>query len=283
MSSIKLKWILFSIILVIATPAFSQVRDIQCRPTWATHDMPKTENTFRYWSSARNEPVEIGPRLDAKLYYWNRGTFFHLPYGYFNPWFLSQTGEQTNFPDLNEYVSSLAANSSSTGYDPSTGLFNPSMLENEDVHSPMISFWMPSLRYVEQNMRTAYDFRPCEAGRELSDENQYVVQFKIEWAGTQSVEQSPQIERFENAQRRPLSNPNFFQRFEEAYYVNLRCTPDRDCNGWVWDRAKNFILYIQFPETLRQGSPETFWQEPTSAAVQLLESWIINEDIEHGN
>ena len=245
--------------------------------------MPITENIFRYWSSARNEPVEIGPRLDAKLYYWNRGTIFYLPYGYFNPWFLSQTGEQMDFPDLNEYVSSLAANSSSTGYDPSTGLFNPSMLENEDVRSPMISFWMPSLRYVEQNMRTSYDFRPCEPGREPASESEYVVRFRIEWAGAHNVEQSPQVTRFENAQLRQLSNPNSFRYFEEDYYVILRCTPGRGCNGWIWDRDRNYILYIRFPESLRHNDPEQFWRAPTNASINLIESWKINEEFKYGD
>ncbi|WP_227286584.1 hypothetical protein [Boseongicola sp. H5] len=279
MGDMQLRWLLFVLALAFTTPASSQGRDVQCHPTWATPDLPITENTFRYWSRARNEPVEIGPRLDAEMYSWNRGALFQLQYGYFNPWFLSQTGEQTDFPNVDEFISNLATSSSSTGYDPSTGLFNPSLLDGEDVRSPTISFWMPSLRYVEQNMRTAYNFRPCEPGREPPEEDQYVVQFRIEWPGTENIEQSPQIQRFENAQLRPLSTPNFFQLFEDEYYVNLRCALDRGCNGWIWERERNYILYMRFPESLRHENPDGFWLAPTDAAITLLEGWKMNEDI----
>ena len=205
MSNIQLRWLLISTMLILAAPASSQDQDIQCRPTWATHDMPIIENTFRYWSTVRNEPIGIGPRLDAEMHYWNRGVLFQLPYGYFNPWSLSQSDEQTELPALEEYLSNLAEHSANTGYDSATGLFNPNLLDREDALSPNISFWMPSLRYVEQNMRTSFSFQPCESGREPPEEHQYVVNFRVEWPGTKNVEQSPQYRRFKNAQLRPLS------------------------------------------------------------------------------
>jgi hypothetical protein len=280
-SDIQLRWLLFVLTLTFTTPASSQDRDVQCQPTWATSDMPITENTFRYWSKARNEPVEIGPRLDANVFYWNRGALFRLPYGFFNPWFLSQTGEHIEFPELDEYLSNLSANSANTGYDASTGLFDPNLLDREDVKSSTISFWMPSLRYVEHNMRTGSGFRPCEPGREPPSDDEFVVTFKIIWPGGGGVEHSPQIERFENARSWRTTTPNDFVRFEDDFFVILRCSTDIAinplCHGKIWDKSRGYILDITFPEHLRRSDPTNFWRTPFNAAIQLLESWKLTQ------
>lgn len=273
-----MRWLLFVLTLTLTVPAYSQDRDAQRCPSWVTPDMPITESTFQFWSKAQNKPVGVGPRLDALMYHWNRGILFHVPYGYFNPWSMSSIDQDVQLPTLDKYLSNLARNSDNTGYDASTGLFNSDLLKREDVLSPTISFWMPSLRYVEQNMQTAYKYQPCEPGREPATENQYVVRFRIEWPGTQNIEQSPHMKRFENAQLRPLSNPNSFKRFADDYYVNLRCTFGRGCDGWIWDRDRNYILYIILPEFLRQKDSQDFWKNPTNAAIQLLESWKLKQE-----
>ena len=278
---IQLRCLLISGMLILGGPAYSQDQDIKCRPTWATPDLPITENVYRYWSKARKKFVGIGPRFDALVHSWNRGEWFLIPNGYFNQWSFPERGR---VPTLEEKISSLSRNSSYTGYDASTGRFNPDLLDREDAGGANIRFWMPSLRYVEQNMRTGYDFQPCEPGREPPLENEYVVMFRIIWPGNQNVEQSPRVSRFKRAQQRgQSSNPDIFDRFEDDYYVTLRCSSGGGCDGWIWDRTKNYILYISFLEALRRGDPERFWQEPTDAAIQLLESWKINEDIENGN
>lgn len=255
--------------------ALAETAKPSCLPAWANPDLPRTTNTYQFWSSTRNEPVNLGPRLNQPMYYWNRGALFRIEYGFFNPWFVSQTDEDIEFPEKEDFLSNLSSSSTITGYDPSTGAYNPDLLERDDVRSPTLWFWMPSLRYVEQNMRTGYDFHPCEPGREPAGKGEYAVQFRIEWPGLAGVEKSPQVERFENAEKKPILNPDFFQIFNDQYAVNLHCTEDRGCQGQVWDKKRNYILSVMFPEILREQDPESFWQPPAFAAIQLLESWKV--------
>ncbi len=232
--------------------------------------MPRTENIFQAWSTARNQPDGVGPRLDAIAHYWNRGVWFQVPYGYFNKWSIS---ERERVLTLDETIAAISKNSYNTGYDASTGRFNPDLLTRRDVLTPTISFWMPSLRYVERNMITGFGFRPCEMGREPPTEEEYVVRFRIEWPGTPNIEQSRQLERFENARRRPSSSPFSVQRFDDDFFVGLVCSPRRGCTGEIWDKERDLIIYIRFPEFLRQANPDDFWKAPANGAFQLIESW----------
>lgn len=256
-------------------------------PAWVVPDMPRTENTYRSWSTARNEPRGVGPRLDTMMYYWTRGALFHLPYGYFNQWGHLDDGEDTEFPDLDTYMSNVATHSARNGYDSSTGQYNADLVEDSAflrLVGPRMSFWMPSLRLVERNMTISYDFRPCEPGREPPSEEEYVVMFSIEWPGSPNIEQSRYPARFENIRRRPTSNPNYVRRFDDDFSVMLICTPGRGCTGEVWDKVRDLIIFIMFPEFLRQANPDDFWKDPVNGAIQLIESWRVdNEEIIDGN
>ncbi len=233
--------------------------------------MPRTENTFRSWSTARNQPLGVGPRLDAIAHYWTRDVWFQVPYGYFNKWSIS---ERVRALTLDETIAAISKNADNTGYDASTGRFNSDLLTREDVLSPTLWFWLPLLRYVERNMITGFDFRPCEMGREPPTEEEYVVKFRIEWPGTPNIEQSPQLERFENARRRPSSSPFVVQRFDDDFSVSLVCSSGA-CVGWIWDKERDLIIYIQFPDFLRQANPDDFWKAPANGAFQLIESWRV--------
>ena len=258
-------------LIIIASPAAS-FEDRACG-TWATVDNPRTERTYRARLPITHEITRIGPRLDELIYYWDKGVLFHLPYGYMNPW---QITERTTTRTLEEHLEAISRNSARTGYDASTGHFNPDLLDpgvmENDIGSPGFSFWMPSGRYVERNMMWTPTMRPCEPGREPPEDGQYVVRFRILWPGSPNVEQSPQIQYFENARRRAASDTKGFYNFDDDFFVRLRC-PGTLCDGWIWDRDRDYILYIMFPELLRQDNPEFFWRDPTNTAIQLLESW----------
>ena len=263
-------------LIIIASPAAS-FEDRACS-TWATVDNPRTERAYRSRLRMTHEITMFGPRLDELMYYWNKGVLFHLPYGYMNPW---QITERTTTRTLEEHLEAISRNSARTGYDASTGRFNPDLLgpgvmEN-DIGSPEFSFWMPSGRYIERNMRWTPTMRPCEPGREPPEDGQYVVRFRILWPGSPNVEQSPQIQYFENARRSPTSNPTIFHSFDDDFFVRLRC-PGSICDGWIWDRDRDYILFIVFPEFLRQENPEFFWRAPTNTAIQFLESWRSNTE-----
>ena len=266
-----MRWLFLILLLTTALPPLSaRAQYGGACPAWITPDMPRVENTFRSWSTARNQPVGVGPRLDAIAHYWTRGVWFQVPYGYFNQWSIS---ERVRVLTLDETIAAISKNAYNTGYDASTGRFNPDLLTREDVLSPDISFWMPSQRYVERNMITGFGFRPCEPGREPPTEEEYVVRFRIKWPGTPNIEQSPQLQRFENARRRQITNQSFFYRFDDDFYISLICSPERSCGGDVWDKERGLIIRISFPEFLRQANPDDFWKAPANGAFQLIESW----------
>ncbi len=271
-------------------------------PPWATHDKPILQHSFT-WRTSQDRgyrPIGLGPQLDSTSYYWTRGVWFEVPFGYHNPW---AKGEYAyDIIDLERYKATLAR-SSSKGFDPKTEKFNPDLITRGRLQSGF-AFWMPSLRYVERDLwRVAYQ-RPCEAGRRPPTENEYTVFFTIDWpfladSGMSSVarrfriaaerlqtegklpsQDRPHIEHSLNG---PITGAKSYKIYDDDgdLVAQLRCTPfigsdmppNPGCGGHVWRRSKNLILYVRFPADQGQFENDQRWRIPVNAAIQLAEKW----------
>jgi hypothetical protein len=45
------------------------------------------------------------------------------------------------------------------------------------------------------------------------------------------------------------------------------------CDGHVWDRTLNLVLYMRFPSDQGQAGTEERWRQPVEAAIELIQSW----------
>lgn len=290
---------LLFIALVPAVFEFAEAKEERC-PRWASSDAQMLENTYQYRLKGSDQPVGIGPKLSAPSYHWLRGVWFRMPFGYQNPWPPFALHESA--VDLDQYISSLS-HTSATGYDPSTGEYNPNLVKGR-ILQPSFSFWMPCLRYVERDLGEAVAFRPCEAGREPPSADEYVVTFQIRWPFLEGSRDSEHARRFRNEEERirttgralfqdssweehslngPISGTKNYHIYSDTddLAVKLRCTPYRGenappnpgCNGWVWDKKKNLILYVRFPADRGQDGLEEHWPAPVNAAIKMVESW----------
>ena len=256
--------------LLIVLFSSNLARAEQC-PEWATPDRPKIERTFLYWSGG---PVNEGPRLDDTSYYYYRGALFEMPYGYQNPWSYTEFSEALNYE---EYVSLVIRHPHLFGFDESKFEFNRDLLE-EDLQSDSFgsrtfSFWMPSLRYVESNMKLGAPFRPCEAGRTRSSENDYVVQFRIWWPGALENGLTHVDELISNSRRSSVVQYSDNDVLGQEVAVIPSCPNESMCSVRVWVKDKNLGLFLIFPERARKPGPDGLWREPLEAAVTLIESW----------
>lgn len=289
--------LLLSIFLGSVLPTLAAEKEC---PSWTDPTNPKLQNTYKYRSFSKEPPVGMGPRLDAKSYHWQRGVWFQMPYGYKNPW--SPFDPHTSANNLDSYKRSLH-NSRARGFDRSTGKYNPDLVEGS-IFSPWFSFWMPSLRYVERDLGEPIGGRPCEAGRSPPTEANYVVRFKIDWPFLEGSRASKPARRFRNSEKRILETGRATSqdsRWQEhslngaitgykSYIiysnvddlsVKLRCSPYRGekkpinplCNGWVWNKKLNLLLYILFPSDRGQDGTKELWRTPVEAAIKLTKNW----------
>ena len=241
-------------------------------PEWATPDRPILEHTFDYWSSHEQDFVGRGPRLDTPSYFWKAGVWFEMPYGYKSPWSIFPPQDPSS---IEEYIEGLSRNSSRTGYDADQGEFNLNKLEDGSLNRPYgtFSFWMPSLRYVEHDMDWGASFRPCEAGRELSEETDYVVKIRIIWPGANGLQDTG------------ITNPYLNSRIAQTFYyddnnllsgevvVFSSCSNQSICKVEAWIREKDLILFLVFPKRAEKPGPDGLWRETLEATVTLIESW----------
>lgn len=296
--------------VIVSSPAHS---DRNTCPEWMNPDNPILENTYRHLSVS-GEPREIGGRFDSLYYYWNKGAWFQIHYGFMNPWGAGKppSGES---PSIDSYIDVLARNSSSNGYDPTTGDYNPDLVRRASNRSSVdFAFWMPSKRYVERRMKLGVGIRPCEAGRKQPTRDEYVIKFRIEWPFREGSATSEPARRFRNAEQRLVESsrtlhryPNrpeqslaepvtgekfyFIHSFSDELAVTLRCSPYRGeqkrpnplCDGWVWDKQQDLILYLRFPAEKGQDGRLEYWREPVNATIELVESWKIADPITSEN
>lgn len=269
-------------------------------PPWASADGPilKTPNQNKYWASKNTNRTLIKPRFDELTYYWDQGTWFRMQYGYLNPWNSTYRGKHTR--TLEEYIRIIRR---TKGYDVQTGEYNPNIGEGRRG-SPWFAFWMPSMRYVERNTRWTAYLRPCETGRKPPSKEEYVVRFKIDWPFLAKSESSHFAQSFKNAEKNmQRTGRDFFQDLANSehslngfitgnkhYYiysdtdelsVRFRCTPylginapsNPLCDGQVWSKKLDLLLYLWFPSDQGQNGTTELWRQPVEATIQLIRSW----------
>ena len=254
-------------LIVLFSPNLARAE--QC-PEWATPDRPVLEHTFDYWSSHEQDFVGIGPRLDAQSYYWRAGVWFEKPYGYSNPWSLYPPNDPS---DVTEYIERISRNS--TGYDSLTGGFNLGIIDDDLLRNSYgtFSFWMPSLSYVEHDMDLGTPFRPCEAGREPSEERNYVVKFRIIWPGADGLEETDITKPYLNSRIAQTFHYDDSSLLSGEVVVFSSCPNQSICKVEAWVRQKDLILFLVFPKRAEKPGPDGLWRETLEATVALIESW----------
>lgn len=302
--SIKKTTLLASLITIIGfliTPAFAERIDSSCK-TYNSYDQEIRKTTGSYFSvTGKYYGTKIS--LDTPSYYWRQGTWFIIPLGYQNPW---PSDEALLYAtDKNKYKQRLGQLKENTGFDPDTENYNPDLVTKQ-FSGKRFAFWMPSKRYVERDRRKSVDMRPCEAGREFPKDNEYVVSFQMELAFLNDSKLSSATRRFSEAAKDlkktgrvrgqnltrndhsrngPISGERRFQIYEDDgdLVVMLRGWPflgpeapiNPICDGHVWERSSNLLLYIKIAGDQCQLGNEKRWHLPVRAAIDQAKQWRI--------
>lgn len=266
-------------------------------PDWTTEDAPIITGTYK---PSKNKSLGIGSPFAEKTYFWTKGVWFELPFGYRNPWVTKDIASA--ILDKERYKRFLLT-LKSKGFDPETGKYNPELIIQGGAPSSFV-FWMPSLRYLERNRLSVPHNRPCEAGRKAPTKNEYVVKFRIDWPFLVDSENSHQVHNFRLAAQRlandgklPLQDSERFEhtlngpitgyKYYNIYYdnkdlvVQFLCSPfigtdasrNPICHGRVWQRSADLVLYMSFPSDHGQVKNDKRWLEPVNAAISLANKW----------
>jgi len=268
-------------------------------PDWATEDAPIVTGTYKHYYT-KNKSLGIGLPFAEKAYYWTKGVWFEMPFGYHNPWPIKRVASAIF--DKERYKKFLST-VNAKGFDPETEKYNPELITQGGVPRPFV-FWMPSLRYLERNRLNVPNSRPCEAGRKAPTKNEYVVKFRIDWPFLADSENSDPVRSFRLAAERlatdgklPLQDSKSFEhtlngpitgdKSYKIYYddkdlaVQFLCWPfigidasrNPICRGRVWQRSTDLVLYMSFPSDHGQVKHDKRWLEPVNAAISLAKKW----------
>ena len=237
--------------------------DAPC-PAWARSDAPRMERVFpppRWEETAPPRPY--GPRLDAPMWVWTRGAWFHVPVGYLNPW-AGMRGEEP--PGLDVVRARLRDGSDGVGYDPETERFDPARVAGVHPQSVELAFWHPSGRAVERRVTWGMSWRPCEAGRPAPPPGAHVVRAEIRWAG------GPEADSLDAAifARAADAPPGRDGAPDDPLQALMKCDHGM-CRGRVRDRRTGFVLWLHVPWA--EGAPRDAWRGPAETALRLVESW----------
>ena len=214
----------------------------------------------------------------SREYWFNpHGVWFKVPFGHLFPW----PGD--------EYERLLRLRSPDNPDPPGLGL--PTLFH--------FSFWMPDLRWPEQNGSDfALSFRPCESGRPAPTDEQYVAVGVLKWPwlpGPTEPHFIPPDVRFEGMQRKgevlaidDVGAPEGLSRivvrgtkirfFYSNDYVKkrslFRCRVVDSvyrCIGDVWWPNEGLGISINFPQSRLRD-----WQDIADGARKLLSGWRLN-------
>ncbi len=266
-------------------------------PVWASSDAPVLESKFQGYLAKSDKLVDLGPRLDALENLWFTGTWLSVPSGYLNPWSNSSYEAPRT---KSQRMALVSRNPSRTGFNTETKEFDASLLA-KSPESAWFSFWMPSLRYVERNMRLGVNLRPCEAGRPLPSNEDYVVKFTILWANESGAQNSLAVQKLlrmeehlektgqvfaqhlasrEHTLNGPISGRRNYDIFSSSdeLALDLNCSPffgsdispNPLCHGVVWYKRAGLVARIMFPSDQGQIGEEEFWRQPVEAVAELV-------------
>jgi hypothetical protein len=272
-------------------------------PDWAAADKPILEQSYLFRGYVDGEPKIPGPRLDAPSWYWKQGVWFKMPFGYQNPW--PKQSYALAVTDKQRYMATLST-MNYKGFDPKTETYDPELVTGEGIDG-QFAFSMPGLRYVERDQWYSPAFRPCEAGRPASSENDYVVRFHIDWPFLPGFEDSYLSRRFrfaaedlkntgrvseqemksaEHSRNGPISGSKEYNIYDDDgdLAVMLRCTAfvgksaplNPGCNGWIWQRSSQLSIFLAFPADQGQFGTEKRWIAPVGGAIKLAKDWQAN-------
>lgn len=270
---------------------------------WATEDAPVLQSKFKGYLSASNEFYGLGPRFDAIENLWFTGTWFSVPTGYLNQW--SNSSYDVPLSKAGR-LALVASNPQRSGFDSHTQDFDSSLL-SKDPESGWFSFWMPSLRYVERNMRLGINLRPCEAGREAPSSDQYVVKFTLLWANPKGAQEIKAVQKLlrmeehllktgkvmlqdlpggEHVLNGPISGEQTYEIFhtDGEMLVDLNCdkflgakvSSNPICDGTVWFKNTGLVARIRFPSDRGQFGDEELWRFPIEAVAKLVKKFNQN-------
>lgn len=219
-----------------------------------------------------------GVPLAREYYLTSRGVWFKVPFGYINPW-----------PNRD--------------FEPVLRQRSPDMQDQSGLEKTAVSFafWMPSLRWPEQDRLSMPLYRPCENGRPPPGEGEHIVEGIIEWPWLPNPEAAGYIlpdQQFENRTgysagqyQYDVTYEHGLQRIEwgggkllfyrsepnDVPRIFFRCTPPAGpqgnplCDGRVWWPDDRLGLYLRFP----RGDIGD-WRRIAGAARTLALRWHAN-------
>ncbi|WP_271898804.1 hypothetical protein [Candidatus Phyllobacterium onerii] len=117
---------------------------------------PKCEHTSAVSSNGAGKPVltDSAAHLLSEEHFFNvRGTLLKVPFGYLNPW-------------PSTHLEKIAAN-------PKDGD------ATHKIPGLAFAFWMPNLRYSELDRFNTPWYRPCEKGRTIPQDGEYIVEASL--------------------------------------------------------------------------------------------------------
>lgn len=290
--------------LLLMVSARAERIDSSCA-TYNSPNQPIVDTTGRYLKYSQKYYGKRVP-LDTPSYYWQQGQWFQMPLGFQNPW---PNDKALPFStDRVLYEQLLSKRSKNTGFDPETKTYNPDLITDKRFGGKRFSFWMPSRRYVERDRRTSVAMRPCEAGRPTPTENEYVVSFQMEWAFQWDENYLSPMQWFNTASKHlketgrvigqefysedhsrngPITGKRRFRIYEDDgdLVVMLRGWPfigpkapiNPICDGRVWQRSTNLVLYFSIAGDRCQLGNEQRWKKPVHAAIELIKQWRVLE------
>lgn len=243
-------------------------------------------------SGGASNALANGAPVD-KAFHWQQGQWFEYPLAYRNP--MPNAADVPLIQSRAVLERNLARAVAHTGY-VENGRYDPDAITEPEA-TMWFAFHMDGLRPVERDLR----FDP-----DLESDDPVIVA-ELVWVGA-TPPPSDATRAFDVLLARigPPTAPGtgYLSSFHDSQLSDDRATSDyriyeaigersavfrcniRDeerggvvlqpiCDGHVWDRATDTILYLKFPAEV--ASTGAGWSEAADAALQLVRSWHVDD------
>lgn len=214
-----------------------------------------------------------GHTLSEAHFFNIRGTLLKIPFGYLNPW--------------PTHLEKIIAGSRNGG-------------KGHEIPGLAFAFWMPTLRYPELDRFSTAWYRPCEQGRTIPQDGQYIVEASItsSWLPLSTSEDQSPKQRFnrriarkgsdvklttEFGLRKATSGPfivygteaNADREVSIQCWLEFRELPNPSCLGEFLWRNEMLGLSIRFPQ-----SEISNWSSIANNTRALLYRWRENVGVD---